>query len=354
VDGGLVSLHARVRTTMGPSDLDVELDVPAGTTAAVVGPNGAGKTTLLRVLAGLHPLEDGDVVLDGRSLADVAPEDRPVGYVFQDHLLFPHLSLAENVAFGLRSRGVERRAALRTAGGWLERVGLGGRDGERPRALSGGEAQRVALARALAPAPRLLLLDEPMAALDATTRQAMRRDLATFLRDHDGVRVLVTHDAVEAMALADRVHVLEGGRVVQAGTPAELTARPRSAFVADLVGLNLFAADVVARGVAEVTGPPAVRFAWAGADVDGAVFVVVHPRAVALHRHAPEGSARNVWAGEAVSVDAEGDRARVRIALGGAVLVAEVTAAAVRDLDLVAGGRVWASTKATEVAVYPR
>ena len=352
--GVVNGLVAAVRTTVGELVLDVELEVPAGSTVAVLGPNGAGKTTLLRVLAGLHPLEAGNVVLDGESLVDHPPEHRPVAVVFQDHALFPHLSALDNVAFGLRCRGVRRTEAAAQAAAWLARVGLGDRSDDRPAALSGGEAQRVALARALATSPRLLLLDEPMAALDATTRLTTRRDLLRHLADHDGVRLVVTHDPLEAMALADRLVVLEHGQVVQRGTGAELTAHPATAYVADLVGVNLLAGHLADDGVLSVAGSN-VRLRTAGPGPTGPVSVVFHPRAVALHRNEPEGSPRNVWPGEAVGVDVDRDRARVRVAVApGVEVVAEVTVAAVTELQLAGGGRVWASVKATDLSVSPR
>ena len=347
-------LTADVGVRLGSFHLDAQMTVDPAQTVAVLGPNGAGKTTLLRALAGLQPLSRGSVVLHGSTLEDVAratfvpPERRSVGVVFQDHLLFPHLSALDNVAFGLRSRGVGRAEARRRAGEWLERVGIADRAHSLPDQLSGGQAQRVALARALVTEPRLLLLDEPLAALDASARPATRRDLRRHLAGYEGVRVVVTHDPVEAGALADRLVVLEGGKVVQAGTPAEISRHPRSRYVADLVGVNLLRgrADggriVLDGGSSLVAADPAV----------GEVLAVVHPRAVALHRHRPEGTARNVWQGTAQAVDREGERARVDV--GGPVpIVAEVTAAAVDDLCLGEGGSVWVSVKATEVTVFP-
>ena len=346
------ALEASFEASVGALELHVSLDVAAGETVAVLGPNGAGKTTLLRVIAGLHPVRTGGVRLDGVDL-DGDPAERSVGVVFQDYLLFPHLSVLENVAFGLRARGWARTEARSVAQAWLARVGLDGRGGDRPAALSGGEAQRVALARALATEPRVLLLDEPLSALDASTRAATRRDLRRILASHAGVKLLVTHDPLEAMALADRLVVLEQGRIVQEGTAAEISARPRSPYVADLVGVNLVAGTATSEGLA------ATGLVLHAADVDvtgGDAFAVVHPRAVSLHRTRPEGSARNVWAGEATHVEVEGGRARVQVRLdgGGPTLVAEVTPAAVADLHLADGGRVWASVKATEVTVYAR
>jgi len=347
------TLDAAVALTRGSLRLDVTLTLAMGTTVAVLGPNGAGKTTLLRAVAGLQGLERGRVVLDGEVLEDTAtgvcrsPEQRPVGVVFQDYLLFPHLSALENVAFGLRCRGVARAEARRRAATWLERVGLGDRGGAKPRELSGGQAQRVALARALAADPKLLLLDEPLSALDASTRLEVRRELRRHLASFPGVRLLVTHDPLEAMALADVLVVLEEGRIVQSGSPADVTARPRSRYVAELVGVNLYRGVASAGGVL-VAGGGTLHAAEAAS---GDVFALVHPRAVSLHRREPEGTPRNVWKGVADSLDLEGERVRVRV--GGRIpIVAEVTPAAVAELDLADGGDVWVSVKAAEVQVY--
>jgi molybdate transport system ATP-binding protein len=349
-----VSLEARVELTLGRLHLDVEVAVATGELVVLLGPNGAGKTTLLRALAGLVALDQGRVVLDGEVLDDpaagvhVATERRPIGFVFQDYLLFPHLSALENVAFGLRARGVPRAEARRRAADWLDRVGLAGRAGAQPRVLSGGQAQRVALARAMVSDPRLLLLDEPLAALDAATRAEVRRDLRRHLASFDGTRLLVTHDPLEAVALADRLVVLEGGRVTQTGTPDQVSARPRSRYVAELVGVNLFRGHA-AGGVVRLPGGATLV---AADDHHGEVFAAVHPHAVALHRRAPEGTPRNVWAGTADTLEVVGDRVRVRVA-GPVPIVAEVTPAAAGELRLADGGPVWASVKATEVTVYP-
>jgi molybdate transport system ATP-binding protein len=349
-----MSLEAEVELRLGQLALEVELAVATGELVVLLGPNGAGKTTLLRALAGLVALGRGRVVLDGQVLEDagagtwVPTERRPIGFVFQDHLLFPHLSALENVAFGLRARGLGRAEARRRAAAWLDRVGLAGQAGARPRALSGGQAQRVALARAMAGDPRLLLLDEPLAALDAAARAEVRRDLRRHLASFDGTRLLVTHDPLEAMALADRLVVLEGGRVTQTGGPAEVSARPRSRYVAELVGVNLFRGR--AAGPAVELGGDAVLVA--AGDHDGEVYAAVHPHAVALHRHRPEGTPRNVWAGTADTLEVVGDRVRVRVT-GPVPIVAEVTPAAAGELRLADGGPVWASVKATEVTVYP-
>jgi molybdate transport system ATP-binding protein len=349
-----VSLEARVGVHLGALSLDVTLDADPGETVVLLGPNGAGKTTALRVIAGLLTLDAGRVVVDGKVLDDPAsgawspPERRPIGYVFQDHALFPHLSALDNVAFGLRARGTRRREADRRAREWLERVGVDTHADRRPGALSGGQAQRVALARALVLEPRVLLLDEPLAALDATARVDTRRELRRHLDGHPGVRVVVTHDPVDAMTLGDRVIVIEAGRVVQAGALAELRERPRSRYVADLVGVNLYRGTADGSRIRLPEGDALV----AATDAHGDVFAVVHPRAVALHRRQPEGTPRNVLAGTVDHLDVEGDRVRV-IMTGAIPVTAEVTPAAVAELQLTTGAPVWASIKATEVNVYP-
>jgi molybdate transport system ATP-binding protein len=349
-----MSLEAQLDVQVGSLSLDVTLDAGPGETVVLLGPNGAGKTTALRVIAGLLALDGGRVVADGHVLDDPAAgtwipaERRPIGYVFQDHALFPHLSALDNVAFGLRARRVRKREADRRAREWLDRVGMTGHAGKQPRALSGGQAQRVALARALVLEPRVLLLDEPLAALDASARVDTRRELRRHLEGHPGVRIVVTHDPVDAMTLGDRVVVIEAGRVVQAGSLSELRERPRSRYVADLVGMNLY------RGTAD---GPRIRLPDRGELVaaehaHGDVFAVVHPRAVALHRREPEGTPRNVLAGTVEHLDIEGDRVRVIVA-GTLPVTAEVTPAAVAELALTAGAPVWASIKATEITVYP-
>jgi len=349
-----VGLTAALRVELGRLELRVDLAVGAGEVVAVLGPNGAGKTTLLRALAGLAPLAEGRVELDGVLLEDatagvfVPPERRPIGVMFQGDLLFPHLSALENVAFGLRCHGVTRGEAHRRAHEWLDRFGLASRARALPRELSGGQSQRVALARALAVAPQLLLLDEPLSALDLTSRAEVRRDLRRHLESFAGVRLLVTHDPLEAMALAGRIVILEDGKLVQSGTPAEVCARPRSAYAADLAGVNLLRGR--ARGDRiEIDGGGALV---ASGAPDGDVFAVIHPRAVALHRSAPEGTPRNVWRGCVEAIDHEGHRARVRVE-GPFPIVAEITAAAAAELALDRGGEVWVSVKASEVNAYP-
>jgi molybdate transport system ATP-binding protein len=348
-----MSLSARIVRTLGRFRLDVDLATSIGETVAVLGPNGCGKSTMFRCLAGLLPIDEGRIELDGEVFDEptmdtfVLPEQRPVAVVFQDYLLFNNLTALENVAFGLRARGVARGDARAQAREWLERVGLADQAGQRPRTLSGGQAQRVALARALATQPRLLLLDEPLAALDVGTRADVRRDLRRHLATFDGVRLLVTHDPVDAYALADRVIILEAGRIVQIGTLADVTARPRSRYIANLIGVNFVRGTGSDGSIATASGGRIVP-----ADpVQGDAFAVIQPNAVALYSTPPEGSPRNVWAVTVADVDRQADRVRVRLT-GEVPLVAEITPAALDDLALHPGDRIWASVKATEITAY--
>lgn len=349
-----MTLDAEVRTSRGEFELGVALRVGDGELCAIVGPNGAGKTTLLRALAGLVAIDEGCIRIDGDAVDDpaadvfVPPELRRVGVVFQDYLLFPHLTARDNVAFGLQERGAGRREARAAADGWLELVGMADKGDAKPRELSGGQAQRVALARALAPEPSLLLMDEPLAALDVQTRAELRRDLRSILGGFTGARVLVTHDPVDALTLADHIVILEHGEVAQAGPPSEIVARPQSSYVADLVGVNLFH-GIASGSAVSLNSGEALTIAD---EHHGAVLAVVAPRAVVLHRDPPAGTARNVWPGTVSGMERLGDRVRVRI-VGNVPIVAEITPAAVAALTLRDGDAVWAAVKATEIDVSP-
>ena len=334
-----------MRTALSVRAVEVALDVAPGEIVAVVGPNGAGKTTLLRALAGLEPAS-GSLQLEGRDALHLPPERRRVGWMPQAGLLFPHLSALDNAAYGLRCQGVGRREARAAASALLDRLGIGDLARRRPAQLSGGQAARVALARALAPGPALLLLDEPLAALDAATRDDVRRLLRATLSGGPAAVLVVTHDPVDAVTLADRIVVLEDGRVVQDGPAAAVAAAPRSAWAAGLLGLNAWRGVSTADGMA-VDGGGRI----AAADplpVGTPALALVSPAAVALHRAAPEGSPRNVLTGEVTETSALAGRVRVRVAAVPPV-VAEVTPAAAAALRLGDGGQVWASVKATEV-----
>lgn len=347
-------LDARLAVERGDFRLDVPLRVAAGEVVALLGPNGAGKTTALRALAGLQPLTAGHLTVAGSDLDRpdrrrfVPAEHRSVGVVFQDYLLFPHLNALDNVAFGPRRHGANRWAARRIAGHWLARVGLVEHARRRPGQLSGGQAQRVALARALAVRPAMLLLDEPLAALDARTRLDTRAELHRHLAAHPGATVLVTHDPLDALVLADRLVIVEDGRVVQEGDAATVTARPRTDYVAQLVGLNLH------RGRAENNR---VRVAdglllTVSDRLDGDAFVAFRPSAVGLHPGRPVGSPPNTWPATVAGVQRHGDNLRVQ--LDGPIRVAaDVPPATAATLRLVPGQPVWAAVGVAETRAYP-
>ncbi|GAA1990774.1 ABC transporter ATP-binding protein [Catenulispora subtropica] len=334
--------------------LDASLTIAPGEVVALLGPNGAGKSTALRALAGLLPVSGGHVTLRGKRLDDAAtrtfvPADqRDVGVVFQDYLLFPHLSALDNVAFGPRCHGASRSHSRSIAADWLARVGLADHAHAKPRQLSGGQAQRVALARALAVGPDLLLLDEPLSALDAGTRMDTRAHLHHHLADHPGATLIVTHDPLDALILADRLVILEAGRVVQEGDAATITARPRTDYVARLVGLNLF------RGQArrDIVTLPGGFTLTTSEPCEGPAFVAFPPTALALHPERPDGSPRNVWSATVAGLQRHGDHLRIQLS-GPLDTTADITPAAAAALRLEPGSQVWAALKATETRVYP-
>jgi molybdate transport system ATP-binding protein len=349
-----MSLTADIQLLRGKLQIAAKLEVPRAETLALIGPNGAGKSTLLHAIAGLLRIQQGRIAFDGTTWdagdarTFVEPELRGIGFVFQDHRLFPHLDARDNVAFSLRARGVPMASARATAEAWLQRVGLRGHERALPSQLSGGQSQRVALARALASKPRMLLLDEPLAAVDASLRTELRSDLRAHLDAFEGPRIVVTHDPIDAFALADRVAVIEDGRNVQEGPPAAISAAPRSRYAADFVGLNLLRGNCSA-GVVALDGGGELKVAWTG---NGRVFLTVHPRAIALFLERPSGSPRNVWQANVASIEPALDGLRVRF--GGAIpLVAEITEGARQELSLRPGAPVWIALKATEIAVSP-
>jgi len=349
-----VSVEVDATLAHAAFELRVASRIPDGSVVAVLGPNGAGKSTLLRAIAGLHPVASGAVWLDGRTVDDagrawVPPRDRLVGFVPQDYALFPHLTVRQNVAFGPRARGIARSTTRRLVDDVLERFAVAEFADRRPAALSGGQAQRVALARALATAPRTLLLDEPLAALDVRTRDEVRAELIAVLASFDGSTVLVTHEPLDALILADRILVLEGGAVVQDATPAELSRQPATDYVAALVGVTLLRGTARA-GAIEVAGGGTLHVA--DTSIHGSVLCVVRPESVSIARHRPEGSARNCWPGTVSGLQSSTDRVRVSVQAAPSV-VAAVTPAAVADLGLAPGMPVWVSVKATDLAVYP-
>jgi molybdate transport system ATP-binding protein len=366
----------------GSFNLEAALSVAPGEVLGVLGPNGAGKTTLLRALSGLDALSTGSIRLGGLTLDDAATdtfvptEHRPVGLVFQDYRLFPHLDVRDNVAYGPRVQGAGRRQARAAADTWLDRLELTTLAGRRPHQISGGQAQRVALARVLAAEPRLLLLDEPLSALDARTRLEVRAQLRRHISHFTGPVLIITHDPLEAMIMADRLMVIENGRVVQQGSPAHVARQPATQYVARLVGLNLYtgtlgpgALDPGALDPGDLgPGPHKVHLDDGGTFIvtlgddlltsggTGAlgprVLVGLRPSAISIHTTRPDhASPRNVWNGTVVSLELLTDRVRVQVDAGPPALV-DVSAAAVADLALRPGTGVWLSAKATETEAY--
>ncbi len=327
--------------------LEIDFQARPDEVVAVVGPNGAGKTSLLRILAGLDAVETGIIRVDDEVWEDatrgvhVGPERRRVGYVPQAGLLFPHLSAVDNVSFGLpapdRARATE----------WLERLGLESLAGSFPSELSGGQAQLVAFARALVLRPVLLLLDEPLASVDVGNRASIRRIIRRELQDNPGYRILVTHDPLEAASLADRVVVLDGGRIAQVGSIDDLRTHPVSEYVAELVGMNFYRGQASDNTISLAGGATLVS----ASVPDGPALATIHPRAVSLHIERPSGSPRNVWLGTIAGIEPSLDQVRVHVT-GPIDIVAEVTRAGAAAFS--EGGEVWVAVKASEVVGYPR
>jgi molybdate transport system ATP-binding protein len=319
-------------------------------TLALVGPSGSGKSTILRAIAGLLHPDCGRIALDGRVLldtdlaVDLRPDERRMGMVYQDGALFPFTSVLMNAAYGVRGHRREREQRAREV---LERFGIGHLASAKPGELSGGERQRVALARAVASDPQILLLDEPLSALDAVTKAEVAAELELRLRELSLPTILVSHDFADVLGLAHRVSVLQEGRIVQTGSPSELVEAPSSPFVASLAGVNYFAGIASRRGdLTEVRSDHWARPLLSTDDALGSVAVVVYPWEVSLAAHAPDGSALNAVPGPVRRVAPMGNRARVSVE-GRPPVVAEVTEESVRHLGLAPGVAVVASWKAT-------
>ncbi|MDE3127655.1 MAG: ABC transporter ATP-binding protein [Gemmatimonadota bacterium] len=339
----------RVTATAGTFALrDVSFEIDAGSYGVVIGPAGAGKTTLLETIAGIVPVASGTVWLRGADVTRTPPERRRIGIVYQHAYLFPHLSVAENVAYGT--------ADGETAREMVERFGLGALLDRDVNALSGGERQLVALARALATCPDILLLDEPFSALDPRMRVLVRRQVRA-LHAERGMTVLhVTHDFNEAGRLGHRVGLLEGGRVLQVGSPDDVFRRPASPAVAEFVG----AENVVPGRVHSVNGSPdaerVVEFTSGGlvlhavSDVpEGEAHAVIRADEIALAPERRESSVRNQFDARVVEVAPSGVLARVTVDAGGVELVAVITARSAEELGLAPGREVVAALKATAV-----
>lgn len=332
----------------------VRIGIPPGRTTALLGPNGAGKSSVVAALAGLVALDSGRVELSGVVLDDpgnarfVPPNRRNIGVVFQDYVLFPHMTVLENVAFGLESRGIHRRIARQRASDWVDRMDLAASSDRKPGDLSGGQAQRVALARALVVEPDLLLLDEPLSAVDIGVRSSLRRLLAEHLRRFSGPRLLITHDPTDAFLLADEILVIEDGEVTQRGTAQEMRLRPKTAYAASVAGVNLF----TGRASGGVVDTGAHRLHIADHAISGPVLAIIRPASVSVHLERPGGSPRNSWATTVEVVEHLGDV--VRIETGNPLpLTVEITEDAFAALELVSGSPIWVSVKATEITVEP-
>ena len=356
-DAGPAGLVVDAEVSRGSFTLRVAFAAAPGRVLGVLGPNGAGKSTLLHVLAGLTPVDRGRVELAGQVLDDAAggafvtAAGRPVGFVFQDYRLFPHLTVADNVAFGPRARGAGRHEARRTADHWLDRLGLADLAGRKPGQLSGGQAQRVALARALAGRPGLLLLDEPLSALDAGTRLDVQAELRRHLADFPGPCLLVTHDPLEALVLADELLVLEDGRIVQQGQPAQVARQPATQYVARLVGLNLYEGVADDSGVSLSGGG---RLTRGGPGPRGDVLVAVRPSAIAVSSEPqPEADCGCAWPARVTGLTLLAER--VRLSLDGQpAALADVTPEAVAELSLSPGRTVWLAVRPADLEIYPR
>lgn len=340
--------------------LDLAVDLALGReTLALVGPSGAGKSSVLRAIAGLLRPHAGTIHLDGCTLLDtdrgidVPPDQRQVGLVFQEGALFPHLTVAGNVAYGLRGRALRRQRGIRVRK-MLERFGVDHLAGARTTLLSGGERQRVALARAVAADPAVLLLDEPVAALDPATRTAVATELGAHMRELGLPAILVSHDFADVVGLSDRIAVMEAGHIVQEGTASELLQAPASPFVAAFTGVNYFSGVAARRGhVTEVRSAAGEARFLSTDELEGAVGAVVPPWDVALSRGPLGGSALNTLDGPVVRVLTVGNRVRVTIGSRPAV-VAEITEDSARRLGVAPGVRLVATWKATGTRLVPR
>lgn len=357
----------QLRAVVRDRGLDVEFVVSAGEVLAILGPNGAGKSTAIHVIAGLvHPdmglVRVGDRVLtDTAAGIEVATHDRRVGLLHQDPLLFPHLSVAANVVFGpLSRRGMFRLARSRrreSALRWLSEVEAAQFADRKPRQLSGGQAQRVAIARALAAEPDVLLLDEPLTGLDVTAAAAVRAVLRGVVADTGCAVVLITHDLLDVFALADRVMVVESGKISEIGPVAEVLAAPRSHFGARIAGINLVSGTIGADGALR-SSSGAIWHGIAAQDLTSGrdAVAVFAPTAVAVHLEQPHGSPRNTVEVTVTDLQTRGSGVLVRgpdQPDGAPGLAASITADAAAELRLTLGSRVWYSIKAHEVALHP-
>lgn len=350
-------LEVQLRKRLREFELRIALSVQAGETLAVIGPSGAGKTSVLALIAGLMAPDEGRVTVGERVLFDsaqrinVPPEQRHLGYVLQEYALFPHLTVLRNIEYGMEARGVARDEIVRRAAETMRMLGITHLAGIRPGGISGGERQRVALARAIAAGGQVLLLDEPLAALDAQTRQNARGDLRRVIQSVGVAAVFVTHDYVDALAFGDRICVIDRGEVVQMGSQEDLLLRPKARFVAEFMGVNFL------HGTAQTPHDGVSKVLVNGIEVSttvetpGEVFLAFSPVDVTLSAQPPAGSAQNVFPATVTALLQLGGRIRVDLDAG-FPLVAELTPDSVARLHLEIGSQVYASFKATAVEAY--
>ncbi len=375
-------LEVTIDTLIHTFHLDLSFTADIGKTTVLLGESGAGKSTVLRSVAGLLHPQRGHISLDDVTYFDsdqhliVPPQDRPFGYVFQDYVLFPHLSVFENVAFGLRAQHLPRKTIHQHVGEALEQVHLTGLDQRRPAQLSGGQQQRVAIARALALRPQLLLLDEPLSALDVQTRREVRQELRRLLTNVSVTTLMVTHQYLDALLFGQQILVLDQGKIIQQGNHHTLLQKPRSSYVAELVGMNFFQGRVVHSDANALCTIQLSGNGRQGIEVHATLgeydqtrwvpqlgedaYVVVDPRSITLHLIPPEGSAQNVFCGEIVQIlpvgNAESDDGRVRVSIllnsSTLPLTAELTSSSTIRMELSEGKTIYASFKATEARAY--
>jgi molybdate transport system ATP-binding protein len=373
-------LDTSLDTHLNTFHLSLKFCANIGQTTVLLGESGAGKTTVLRLLAGLLHPQKGHITLDGRIYYDserriaLPPQERPFGYVFQDYVLFPHLNVFENVAFGLRAQHLSRKLIRQRVGAVLEQVRLPGLDRRLPSQLSGGQQQRVAIARTLVLQPQLLLLDEPLSALDVQTRREVRQELRYILGETGITTVMVTHQYLDALLFGHQILVLDRGKVIQQGGQHDLRDAPRSTYVAELVGTNFFCGRIVgyetstmciiqlsaaslADRAIEIVATLRERSATESVpDIGDETYVVIAPHSITLHRTSPEGSARNILCGEIIHILPEDGRMRISIQLNNAPamapLIAEITHTSAARMELREGQMIYATFKATEASAY--